>query len=679
MPRITPLVVALPLGLGLATFTGCMTLLGVNDVTEGVAVHGRVRGLWDGSEGVVLRLNADGVDQTRAISADTEFDFDTALAPGTPYAVTVVTQPTLHTCTVSAGQGVASAGTTITVACAGPLSIQLSGVMGWTFDPTQDVQMFDGSILVEDVALTITGNNLRSATVNAAAVTPGEVSPAIALPLGPTAVPVALVADGGLSKTYQLVFNRGAATLDQVVYGKASNTAADAYFGTPVALSGDTLVVGADGEDGASRGINGRQDNHGAPRSGAVYVFVRTGTAWVQQAYLKASNAEAGDGFGAAVAMSGDTLAVGARHEASAAPGVNGDQNDDGAPGAGAVYVFVRTGTTWAQQAYIKAFNPEAEDDFGVSVAVSGDTLAVGAPGENSTAGGTNGMPDDGASDSGAVYVFARAGTTWTQQAYLKAANAGPDDGLGISVALSGDTLVAGAPFEDGSAKGTNGQPDELASDAGSVYAFVRTGTAWTQTAYLKAASTKAGDNFGKSVALATADGATTLAVGAWVESSSAIGVNGSISDDRRVRGSGAAYVFVGNRAAWTQQAFIKASNPGIDDNFGRSIALFADKLVVGAFSESSSATGVNGNQGDNGAMYSGAAYVFLRTGATWTQQAYVKASNTDADDSFGYSVAVSRDAVVVSAIRERSTATGINADQSDNNAENAGAVYIFR
>src|SRR5262249_14416579 len=158
-----------------------------------------------------------------------------------------------------------------------------------------------------------------------------------------------------------------------------SNTDAGHHFGISLALSGDTLVVGAPDETSSAIGINGDQNNHDRPSSGAAYVFVRSGTTWTQQAYIKASNPDEVDQFGSSVALSGDTLAVGAFNEQSAATGVNGDQRDNSVTGAGAVYVFVRSGITWVQQAYIKASNPGGNNWFGLSVALSGDTLAVGA------------------------------------------------------------------------------------------------------------------------------------------------------------------------------------------------------------------------------------------------------------------------------------------------------------
>ena len=210
--------------------------------------------------------------------------------------------------------------------------------------------------------------------------------------------------------------------LVQQGYLKASNTNANDQFGYLVAFSGDTLVVGAPQEGSNATGVNGDQANNSATNSGAVYVFTRTGGVWTQQAYLKASNTDAGDQFGVSVAISGDTLAVGAMFEASNATGVNGDQTDNSAPNAGAVYIFTRTGGVWTQQAYLKASNTDAGDNFGVTVALKDDTLAVAAYDEASNATGVNGnQADNSARGTGAVYVFTRTAGVWSQQAYIKA------------------------------------------------------------------------------------------------------------------------------------------------------------------------------------------------------------------------------------------------------------------
>jgi hypothetical protein len=171
------------------------------------------------------------------------------------------------------------------------------------------------------------------------------------------------------------------------------------------------VVVGTDVESSNATGVNGNQTNNGAPFSGAAYVFVRTGTNWRQQAYLKASNTGAGDSFGLFLAVSGDTLVVGAYQEDSNATGVNGNQNNNSAVDSGAAYVFVRNGTNWSQQAYLKASNTGAGDGFGQVPAISGDTVVVGAPSESSNATGVNGnQSNNSAPNSGAAYVFTGLG-----------------------------------------------------------------------------------------------------------------------------------------------------------------------------------------------------------------------------------------------------------------------------
>src|SRR5206468_571351 len=142
-------------------------------------------------------------------------------------------------------------------------------------------------------------------------------------------------------------------------------------------------------------GLNGNQDDNSAYYSGAAYVFARSGTNWSQQAYLKASNTGAGDEFGAAVSVCGDTLVVGAPKEDSSATGINGNQDDNSADDSGAAYIFVRNGTNWSQQAYLKASNSEANDFFGIAVAMAGDSVVVGAHGESSRATGVNGNQID--------------------------------------------------------------------------------------------------------------------------------------------------------------------------------------------------------------------------------------------------------------------------------------------
>ena len=371
----------------------------------------------------------------------------------------------------------------------------------------------------------------------------------------------------------------------------ASDGAADDFFGVSVALSGDTLVVGAVGDDS-----NPNTDQ------GSAYVFVRTGNSWAQQPKLTANDAAANDQFGKSVALNGDTMVLGA-------PGDNSSQ--------GAVYVFTRSGTIWAQQQKLTANDAAAGDNFGFSVALSGDSVVVGASGDDTGANlsqgsayvfvrnGTNWTQQqkltasDGANadefgfsvalsdntvvvgallvdiggnrDDGAAYVFTRSGTIWTQQQKLTANDRAANDLFGASVALSGDTLVAGAPQDDIGANLTQG----------SAYVFTRVGTIWAQQQKLTANDGVAGDSFGISVALS----GDTLVAGAYFDD---MGLNTN---------QGSAYVFTRSGTAWTQQQKLlpNQGDGAADDFFGQSIALSGDTVVVGA---SGVDVGTNPDQG---------------------------------------------------------------------------------
>lgn len=342
----------------------------------------------------------------------------------------------------------------------------------------------------------------------------------------------------------------------QQAYLKAGNNGGPTSdgFGTSVAASGDTVVIGASGEDSGSAGVNSIPDDSAAG-SGAAYVFVRSGSIWSQQAYLKASNTGAGDGFGAAVSISGDTIVVGALLEGSSTTGVNGIPNES-AQAAGAAYVFMRSSGSWSQQAYLKASNSGAGDRFGSSVSVSDDTIAIGAPYEDSGTRGINSVPDETIPESGAAYIFVRGVSGWNQQAYIKALNPGGSDQFGSAVCMSGESLIVGAYWEDGSSKTINGASDEGAANSGAAYVFSRNGPAWTQQAYLKASNSGANDWFGYSVSLS----GDTAVVGAHQERSTSTGIN-SVPNDNHWSDPGAAYVFVRNGTIWSQQAYIKPSN----------------------------------------------------------------------------------------------------------------------
>jgi hypothetical protein len=638
------------------------------------AVRGSATGVL-GPVALELRLGDDV--ELLSVTEEGAFAFETRLQAGASYTVAFVDPGA--PCTLSDQAGViAGADAAIALTCTGAslASVVVSGIAPVvTLVPGTTEYVVDLPLSQPAVTLAATVATAGDYLLIAGApVASGAPSAELTLSLGDNPVDIVVENAFGWQRTYRLTLRR-AGQLAQYVYAKASNAGADDRLGYRVALSGDTLVAGAIFEDSAAQGVNGDQDDHSRSNSGAVYVFRRAGSAWLQEAYLKASNTGAGDFFGSSVALSGDVLAVGAFGEDSAAQGVGGDQQDNGATDSGAVYVFRRTGTTWRQEAYLKASNTGDGDNFGSDVALSGDTLAVGAYLEDSAAPGVGDDVDENdATDSGAVYVFRRTGATWLLEAFLKASNTGAGDAFGDSVALSGDTLAVGALFEASEAKGVGGsQDDDSAPDSGAVYVFRRAGTAWLQEAYLKASNTGAGDWFGADTALS----GDTLAVGAYREDSAARGVGGNQADDSGSN-SGAVYVFRRTGRVWHQEAYLKASNTGTGDIFGASVSLSGDTLAVGAMLEASAAKGVGGDQDDNTSDASGAVYVFRRTGAAWRQTVYLKASNTEASDRFGYNVALSSDTLAVGAIFEDSEAQGVGGNQDDDSAYASGALYIF-
>ncbi len=356
------------------------------------------------------------------------------------------------------------------------------------------------------------------------------------------------------------------------------------------ALSGDTAVVGAVGQ---------------ANFRGAAYVFVRSGTTWSQQQKLTASDGAGGDEFGA-LAVDGDTILVGANGAPLNATGF-----------AGAVYVFVRSGTTWTQQAKLTASDIAANARFGVSVALSGDRAVIGA----------TGAIVGGFADAGAVYVFERTGATWTQKAKLTASDAAASARFGLSVALSGGTIVAGALDAD-----TDGLTDN-----GAAYVFVGSGTTWTQQAKLTASDKQGNDEFGHRVALS---GDTAL-VGSRNAGASSQGI---------------VYAFVRSGTTWSQQARLQGSSGSAPGQFGHSMALSGDMALIGSAASD---------------FARGQVYVFTRSGTTWTEQSIVKPSDLQLGDGFGASVAMSGGTALVGSPK---TGTSANPGVS----EPPGAAYVF-
>jgi len=579
------------------------------------------------------------------------------------------------------------------------------------------------SLLLTASLLSACGGGAASAPATAVIAVPGEAPPAT--PAAPTLTLAAIKtlrlswADGMGETEYRVLEDPdGSSGYRRVATLAADTTQHDHQVFLPTSAQARYVLQACNG--------NACADSAAVAVAGAVAPAI---------GYLKASNAYHHERFGASMSLSADgqTLAVGAPDE----HGANADPDNKTGFANGAVYVFTRSNGHWQQTAYLKASNTDPYDRFGFSVTLSADgqTLAVGAPGEGSV--GPDPLEDNG-SDNGAVYVFTRIGDAWQQTAYLKAAVTDPADKFGDSLAISalsvdGQTLVIGAPGEDGATSDPN---DNNGADNGAVYVFTRSGDTWQQRAFLKAAVTDQYDNFGDSLSL-SADG-LTLAVGAAGENSAttdphnngsldsgaayvftrsgdawqqqaflkatvtggndlfgsslalspdgralAIGAPGEYSagtdplDNSGVE-IGAAYIFTRSGDTWQQQAYLKAFNTGLYDRFGTSLALSAggQRLVVGAPGERSNGS----NPLDDSGLANGAAYVFTRSGDTWLHQAYVKAPNTGAYDHFGASLALSSDGqtLAVGADREGSAATGIGGAQGDDSAPDAGAVYLY-
>jgi hypothetical protein len=331
------------------------------------------------------------------------------------------------------------------------------------------------------------------------------------------------------------IFTHTGTTWTQQAKLTASDGVAEDQFGISVSLYENTALIGAYACNGGT---------------GASYVFTRTGTTWMEQQKLTASDGQVDDYFGGSVSLFNDTALIGAFVW-------NG--------GAGAAYVFTRTGTIWSQQQKLTASPPELEW-FGCSVSLYGNTALIGAVGTWTA--------------NGAAYVFTRTGTTWAFEQKLLASDGAEDDNFGYSVALYGDTALVGAYGDD-----DNGD------ESGSTYVFSRTETTWAQQDKLLASDGEAGDSFGWFVSL---DGDTALISAYWSEN-----------------GKGSAYVFTRSGTTWAQQQKLTASDGVRPDWFGWSFSLSGDTALIGAFYK------------DSG---TGAVYVFINGQApvanfSWTPQ----------------------------------------------------------
>jgi hypothetical protein len=321
----------------------------------------------------------------------------------------------------------------------------------------------------------------------------------------------------------------------------------------------------------------------------AAFPVVVDPVAWFETGQLLPSDSSEYDGFGSSVAFSGSTLVVGAAY-ALVGPVV--------APGA--VYVFEQSGSTWTQQEKLYANDGAHDDALGYSISMSGDTVVAGAPYAAVYGNATQ----------GAAYVFVRSGTTWVQQAKLIAADGAPGDYFGDAVAIQGDVIFVGAPNH-----ATNGD-----SSRGEVNVFTRTGAKWTEQTPLVAADGAARDSFGFTL---SADGSDLIVA--------AVGAMGN---------QGAAYVFTGSGATWTQQGELIANDQGAGSGYGYAVGISGDTAVVGSFE---AAIGQNEVQG--------AAHVFTRSGTTWSQQQLLVPNEGAMGQRFGSGLAIDGDTLIISGV----------------------------
>ena len=323
---------------------------------------------------------------------------------------------------------------------------------------------------------------------------------------------------------------------------------------------------------------------------GCAYIYIQNGATWEQQQKIVASDRASEDYFGYSVSISGDYAIVGAPFD-----------DDDGSL-SGSAYIFVRSGTTWTQQQKLVASDAAASDFFGTAVSISNDYAIVSAYGN-----------DDAGNSSGSAYIFVRSGTTWTQQQKLVASDAAIGDFFSWSLSISGDYAIVGA-YSD----------DDSYNDSGSAYIFVRSGTTWTQQQKLVASDAAAADYFGNSVSI-----------------SGDYAIVGMRNDDDDGYGSGSSYIFVRSGTTWTQQGKVVASDAASEDYFGNSVSISGDYAIVGA------------HKNDDAGNSSGSAYIFVRSGTTWTQREKLVASDATTGDWFGYSVSIDGTYAIVGAYQD--------------------------
>lgn len=461
-------------------------------------------------------------------------------------------------------------------------------------------------------------------------------------------------------------------TLGLTDYIKPFNTDAGDLFGFSVALSGNVLVVGAREEDSNGLGDDGSPFSNNLVNSGAAYVFRRGLGGWQQEAYIKSPNPDSSDFFGTDVAVEGNILVIGAEEEDSFTAGINGESNNLGT-NVGAAYVYERVDGVWELVAFLKADNPDTNDFFGHEVAISNRTIVVGSLFEDTSIGGVNPAPNNSNVNTGAAYVFREVDGVWEQEAFLKASNPERSDHFGESVAISGDTIVVGATLEDSPASQVNGSQGNGGTNVGAAYVYERNNGVWAQQAYLKPTNPDVSDHFGTSVSIS----GDIVVVASQFEDGGNPNVD-SNPFDNSVRSAGAAYVFDrDSNGDWDFRTYLKSPNPEIDDQFGFSVSVSGDFIVVGEFGEDSVSIGPDG-VGDNSVPDAGAAYVYQIVNDDVELVSVLKSLVPGTGDMFGFNVAVSGTTIAAGAQLEDSVTNEVNGDANNNDAEDSGGVFLY-
>jgi hypothetical protein len=342
--------------------------------------------------------------------------------------------------------------------------------------------------------------------------------------------------------------------------------------------------------NGASpKSLRGRAASEYLKQSG-LYDSLAAVSSFAEQSKLLADDGAAQDNFGYSVAVSGDTAVVGSPRD-----------QVGGSAAQGSAYVYVRANGVWAQQQKLTASDGAASDEFGYAVAVEGDTVFVGRHNTQQLSNRTR----------GAVYVYTRSGSTWTQGPSILSGDGVEGDNFGVSLAVDGDTLVVGAQLKN---NGTT-------FFQGAAYVFTGAGATWTQQAKLLADDGGFANFFATSVAVS----GDTIVVGSP-------GQPGTSADN----GRGSAYVYARAGAAWSQQQKLLASDGAAGDQFGFSVGVSGDTVVVGARLDTVNSVGAQGS-----------VYVFTRSGTAWAEQQHLfGVEQTQRNDQFGYAVAISGDAI---------------------------------